>query len=118
MRRKSSTDATYSRRRLSGSRSIRLKRRTERRAPPRGTRNRYLRSAPGDGVRRGVDLVELELACEHALLPFLVHVIAFVELGHDFAREQLERRADVLVQVLARLVQQDHLVDIRRLELP
>jgi len=40
-----------------------------------------------------------------------------MELGHHLLGEELERLADVLVAGLARLVEQDRLVDAARLEL-
>jgi hypothetical protein len=40
-----------------------------------------------------------------------------VELGHDLGGEQLEAGADVLVGVLAGLVEEDDLVDVALLEL-
>ena len=67
--------------------------------------------------RGAVDLLELELAREHVLLPLLVGRDVGVELRHHLAREELEARADVLVRVAAGLVQEDHLVDVRGLEL-
>jgi hypothetical protein len=41
-----------------------------------------------------------------------------VEFGHDLAREKFEALANVFVRVLAGLVQQNHLVDMRGLEPP
>ena len=46
------------------------------------------------------------------------HLLESELFGHDFLGEQLERRADVVVGVLAGLVEQDHLVDLRLLEAP
>src|SRR5919197_4571639 len=43
--------------------------------------------------------------------------VAFLELGHDAGREQLERGADVLVPVVAALLDEDRLVDAGLLEL-
>src|SRR5579859_5957779 len=65
----------------------------------------------------GVDLLELDRAGEHALLPFVVLGVV-LELGHHFFREQLERLANVLMRVLAGLVEQDHLIDMRGAEAP
>ncbi len=44
-------------------------------------------------------------------------VVAIDELGHDLGCEKLKAGADVCMGVPARLVQQDHLIDVRRLEL-
>ena len=41
-------------------------------------------------VALGVELLELDAAREHAVLPALVRGLAGVELGHDLPREQLE----------------------------
>src|SRR5687768_16185312 len=51
-----------------------------------------------------VDLFEFDLARQHLLLPFLLLGDTDVEFRHDFAREQFEALADVLVRVLAGLV--------------
>src|SRR5438552_9440933 len=67
--------------------------------------------------RFGIDLFELDRAAEHPLLPGLVFGIV-PELRHHFRREQLQRLADMLVAVLAGLVEQDHLVDMRGAEAP
>src|SRR3989442_663212 len=64
-------------------------------------------------------------ACEGALdvgrqllgLPPLARRMPLLELRHDARREQLERRADVLVPVVAALLDEDGLVDARLLEL-
>ncbi len=68
-------------------------------------------------VRLRVDLVELDRARQHAALPLLVLALALVEVRHDLGREHLEALADVGMRVLPRLVEQDHLVDVRLLEL-
>ena len=66
---------------------------------------------------RRLDLLELDLARHHLGLPGLVRRVVAVEFRHHLAAEQLERLADVLVRVLAGLVEQDHLVDVGGLEL-
>ena len=66
----------------------------------------------------GVDLFELDLAGQHLALPGLLRGLVGVEFGHDLAGEEFEAFADVLVGVLAGLVQQDDLVDMRGLEPP
>ena len=43
-------------------------------------------------------------------------VVPLLEVGHDAVGEQLERRADVLVAVVAALLDEDHLVDADVLE--
>src|SRR5207245_7609977 len=50
-------------------------------------------------------------------LPPLARRMPLLELRHDARREQLERRADVLVPVVAALLDEDGLVDARLLEL-
>ena len=50
------------------------------------------------------------------LLPLLVLALALVEVRHDLGREHLEALADVGMRVLPRLVEQDHLVDVRLFE--
>src|SRR3954447_12811799 len=67
------------------------------------------------GERLGVDFLELDLAAHDALLPGRLRRI-ILEFRHHLAAEQLQRFADVLVAVLARLVQKDDLVDMRALE--
>ena len=58
-------------------------------------------------VGRGVDLFELDFAVQHLLFPGLLRRLVGVEFGHHLAGEQLEALADVLVGVLAGLVQED-----------
>jgi len=50
------------------------------------------------------------------LLPRLLLGLVGVELGHHLAGEEIEALADVLVRVLAGLVQEQHLVDVRGFE--
>src|SRR5260370_22533810 len=66
----------------------------------------------------GVDLFELDFAAQHLGLPSLLLGHARVEFGHHLAGEEFEALADVLVRVLAGLVQQNDLVDMRALEPP
>src|SRR5580704_2701887 len=66
--------------------------------------------------RRGVDFFELDLAGQHLSLPGILLGDVGVEFGHHLAREKLKAFADMLVGVLAGLVEQDHLVDMRGLE--
>ena len=87
-------------------------RRAGRRVRPRSE----LAAAPRRGEGLGVELLELDLAGQHRLLPRLVLGLVVVELRHHLVGEQLEAGADVLVGVLAGLVEQDHLVDVRLLE--
>src|SRR5215470_16104749 len=68
-------------------------------------------------VRRDVYLLELHVAGQHRLLPGLMLGLASMELGHHLARKQLEAGANVLVGIVPRLIEQDHLVDVRLLEL-
>ena len=68
-------------------------------------------------MRCGVEFVEFDLARHHLPFPFLVAGLGGVELGHHLFREKLEAFADVLVGVLASLVQQDDLVGVAGLEL-
>src|SRR3954470_430779 len=75
--------------------------------------DRELAIAVGERLR--VDLLELDLAAHDALLPGRLRGIV-LEFRHHLAAEQLQRFADVLVAVLARLVQKDDLVDVRALE--
>src|SRR5947207_1071203 len=86
------------------------------------------RPAPSD-LHRGADDVALgrgacgcppgesglDGRCQTLELVLLARVLALVELGHDLLGEELERFADVLVTVVARLAHEDHLVDARRL---
>ena len=60
---------------------------------------------------RGVDLLKLDRAAHHAGLPGLMLGIV-LELRHYFLAEQFERLADMLVAVLAGLIEQDHLIDM------
>src|SRR6202011_521629 len=64
---------------------------------------------------RGVDLLKLDFAVEHLGFPGFLLGDASVEFGHHFAGEQFEALAYVLVRVLAGLVQQNDLVDMRAL---
>src|SRR5215207_11005483 len=82
-----------------------------------GRRNGLHGAAVAVGEGRGVDLLELDLAVQHPLLPLEQFGMGALEFGHHFLGEQLERFADVLVGVLARLVQQHDLVDVGFLEL-
>ena len=63
-------------------------------------------------MRGEIQLLELDLAAEHLLLPGLMLSFLAVEFRHHFLGEQLERLADVLMLVLARLVEQDDAVDV------
>src|SRR5260370_40978096 len=63
--------------------------------------------------RRGVDLLELDLAGQYLDFPRVLLGHSGVELGHYLSGEQLEALADVLVCVFAGLVHQDDLVDMR-----
>src|SRR5262245_46728417 len=65
----------------------------------------------------GVDLFQLDLAREHFSLPGLVLGDVGVELRHDLARKQLQAGTDVVVRVATGLVEQNDLIDVRRLEL-
>src|SRR5665213_479001 len=65
----------------------------------------------------GFDLLELDRAAHHAGLPGLVLGIV-LEFRHHLFGKQLERLADMFVAVLASLIQQDHLVDMRAPEPP
>src|SRR5262245_48122297 len=71
-----------------------------------------------DVVLLDVEILEHDLAPQHLALPLGVLGLAGMELGHDLLGEQFQRIADVLVAGLARLVEQDHLVDAALLELP
>src|SRR5438874_12204145 len=71
------------------------------RRPRRGQLHRIRAVAVAE--RLGVDLLQLDLAREHFLLPFLMRRDVGVKFGHDVAREQFEALADVLVGVLAGL---------------
>src|SRR5262245_27995864 len=64
-----------------------------------------------------LDLLELDLAAHHLGLPGFVRSVMALELRHHLFGEQLERLADVLVRVLAGLVEQYDLVDVGGLEL-
>src|SRR5262249_36933933 len=66
---------------------------------------------------RGVANFERDVAGEDLPLPRALFAMTFHELGHDLRREQLQAAADVLVRVAARLVEEDHLVDVGLLEL-
>src|ERR1700746_849415 len=68
--------------------------------------------------RSGIDLFELDLARQHLALPGLLRGLVGVEFWHHLAGEQFEALADVLVGVLAGLVEQNDLVDVRGLEPP
>src|SRR5678816_108411 len=70
-----------------------------------------------DRVGLRVEPLERDAPGEHVGLPPLVLGLPRVELRHHLAREQLEARADVLVRRAPRLVQENDLVDVRRLEL-
>src|SRR6516165_8739505 len=69
------------------------------------------------GERRSVNLFQLNRAADHAGLPGVVLGIV-LELGHDFLGKQFERLADRLMGVLAGLIEQNHLVDMRGAEAP
>src|ERR1700751_1509324 len=62
--------------------------------------------------RSGIDLFELDLARQHLALPGLLGGLVGVEFWHHLAGEQFEALADVLVRVLAGLVEQNDLVDV------
>src|ERR1700753_751037 len=64
-----------------------------------------------------IDLLELDRSGHDAGLPGRVLGIV-LELWHYFFGKQLERFADMFVAVLSGLVEQDHLVDMRRPEAP
>src|SRR5207302_9580208 len=67
--------------------------------------------------RFSVDLLKLDCATHDAPLPgVMLGIVA--ELRHHFASEQLKGIADVLMAVLAGLVEQDHLIDMRGAEAP
>ena len=66
----------------------------------------------------GVEILELHAAGEHRLLPCRLLGLARMEFRHHLGGEELEAGADVLMAGAAGLVQQDDLVDMRRLELP
>src|SRR4029453_14364672 len=66
-------------------------------------------------VAVGVGRLDLDTPGQDVGLPARVLRFARVELRHDLAREQLEALADVLVRRPPGLVEQDHLVDTRRL---
>src|SRR5690349_17567697 len=93
-------------------------RRWGRRRPPllRRRRDPLHGAAVAVGEGRGVDLLELDLAVEDALLPLEKLRMRVLELRHHLASEELEGFADVLVPVLAGLVQQHDLVDVGALE--
>src|SRR4051794_6356773 len=59
----------------------------------------------------GVDFLELDRTAHHGFLPCLMLGVV-LEFRHHFLAEQLERLTDVLMGVLAGLVEQDHLVDM------
>ena len=61
---------------------------------------------------------KLDFAGQHLRLPGVLLGDVGVEFGHHLAGEEFEALADVLVGVLAGLVQQDDLVDMRALEPP
>src|SRR5215469_13147626 len=63
--------------------------------------------------RRRLDFLERDLAGDHLCLPGFLLANAVVELRHHLAGKELEAFANVLVRVLAGLVEQDHLVDVR-----
>ena len=67
--------------------------------------------------RRRVDFVEDDLAGHDLLLPGLVRRLQFVEFRHDLVGEQFEALANVLVRIVAGLVEQDDLVDVAGREL-
>src|SRR5882672_3101796 len=67
--------------------------------------------------RLGIDLFELDRTAHDAPLPRVMFGIV-LELRHHLFGEQFERFADVLVGVLAGLVEQDHLVDMGSAETP
>lgn len=64
-----------------------------------------------------VDLVELDLAGEDLAFPVLVGGLHGVEFGHDLGREKFEAFADVFVGVVAGLIEENDLVDVRGREL-
>ena len=74
---------------------------------------RGLGRASGEVSTSSSSISPASTACFHVL----VLAVALDELRHHLAREQLEARADVGVGVAARLVEQDHLVDVGLLEL-
>ena len=76
---------------------------------------RQLAIAVGKG--RGVDFFELDIAVDHAGLPGVVLAVV-LKLRHHFAAEQIQGFADVLMGVLAGLIEQDDLVDVRGAEPP
>src|SRR5262245_62637238 len=55
----------------------------------------------------------LDRRCEPARLRRLARGLLRVEGGHDLAREELERRADLLVADATALAEEYHLVDAR-----
>ena len=69
------------------------------------------------GKGRGIDLFELDFATHHAGLPGIMFRVV-LELWHHFAGEQFQGFADVLMAVLAGLIKQDDLVDVRGAEPP
>src|SRR5262249_29387048 len=66
---------------------------------------------------RRLDLLELNLTGHHLALPGLVLGMTTLKLGHHLAGKQGKRFHDVLVRIVAGLVEQDHLIDMRAFEL-
>ncbi len=59
-----------------------------------------------------IQILQHDAAVEDPLLPFLVRGLLRLELGHDLLREHLQTVADVLMAGLARLIEQDDLIDV------
>src|SRR6516225_10188675 len=68
--------------------------------------------------RRGVDFFELDFAVQYPRFPCILLGHSGMELGHYVSGEEFEAFADMLMRILASLVQQNNLVDMRRLEPP
>ena len=66
--------------------------------------------------RLGVDVVELDFTRQHGGFPGFLLAVPSMELRHHFAREELKARADVLVGILAGLIEQNDLVDVGAFE--
>src|SRR5271157_113065 len=85
-------------------------------APPffAGRKRRSRRRA--EGVLLRVHLLNLDIARQDRTFPRLVLGLARMELRHHLASKELKARADVLVGVVAGLIQQDDLIDVRLLK--
>ena len=59
-----------------------------------------------------LQFLQRDPAGEHICLPVILRRLAGVELRHHLAGEQLQAVADRLVAGVARLIEQDHLIDM------